>query len=100
MPKNVILNAWRVSDLMDVPESENIDLEIIEDSEDEYVELELCAKSQKLFDLAENETDDYPDELNAPSIENFEDTYIDEDPLTQPDSSLASPSTSSKTVKK
>jgi hypothetical protein len=31
MPKNVILNAWRVSDLMDVPESENIDLDIIED---------------------------------------------------------------------
>ena len=64
MPKNVILNAWRLSDLLDVPESENIDLEIIDDSEDEYVELELCAESQKLFDSAENETDDYSDELN------------------------------------
>ena len=36
---------------MDVPESENIDLDIIEDQEN--VELELCAESQKLFDLAE-----------------------------------------------
>jgi hypothetical protein len=53
-----------------------------------------------LFDSAENETDDYPDELNASFIENFGDTYTDEDPPTQPDSLLASPSTSSNTAKK
>jgi hypothetical protein len=56
-------------------------IKIIEDSKDEYVELELCAESQKLFDSAENETDDYSDELN------------------EPDSLLASPSTSSNTPK-
>ena len=40
------------------------------------------------------------DELNESFIENFDDTYIDEDSPTQPDSLLASPSTSSNTVKK
>ena len=34
------------------------------------------------------------DELNESFIENFEDTYIDEDSPTQPDSLLASPSIS------
>jgi hypothetical protein len=32
---------------LDVPESKKIGLETINDSEDEYVDLELCAESEK-----------------------------------------------------